>query len=51
MASVLVLAEHRCGEIKKVTFELLTVARQFGEPMALHIQGHSILSPTAISIS
>jgi electron transfer flavoprotein alpha subunit len=32
MAEVLVLAEHADGEIKKVTFELLTLARRFGEP-------------------
>jgi electron transfer flavoprotein alpha subunit len=29
---VLVLAEHTDGEVKKVTFELLTLARRFGEP-------------------
>jgi len=27
-----VLAEHTDGEVKKVTFELLTLARRFGEP-------------------
>jgi electron transfer flavoprotein alpha subunit len=32
MAEVLVLAEHADGEVKKVTFELLTLARRFGEP-------------------
>jgi electron transfer flavoprotein alpha subunit len=32
MAEVLVLAEHAGGEIKKVTFELITLARRFGEP-------------------
>src|SRR5579875_2108550 len=32
MAEVLVLAEHTGGEVKKVTFELLTLARRFGEP-------------------
>ena len=31
MAEVLVLAEHSDGEVKKVTGELLTLARQFGE--------------------
>ena len=31
MAEVLVLAEHTGGEVKKVTLELLTLARQFGE--------------------
>jgi electron transfer flavoprotein alpha subunit len=33
MAVVLVLAEHSGGEVKKVTLELLTAARQFGEPV------------------
>jgi electron transfer flavoprotein alpha subunit len=32
MAEVLVLAEHAGGEVKKVTLELLTLARGFGEP-------------------
>ncbi|HTX27106.1 MAG TPA: electron transfer flavoprotein subunit alpha/FixB family protein [Streptosporangiaceae bacterium] len=32
MAEVLVLAEHADGEVKKVTCELLTLARKFGEP-------------------
>jgi electron transfer flavoprotein alpha subunit len=32
MAEVLVLAEHADGEVKKVTCELLTLARRFGEP-------------------
>ncbi|HEY4463344.1 MAG TPA: electron transfer flavoprotein subunit alpha/FixB family protein, partial [Streptosporangiaceae bacterium] len=31
MAEVLVLAEHTGGEVKKVTLELLTLARAFGE--------------------
>src|ERR1700744_6617987 len=37
MAEVLVLAEHSGGEVKKVTGELLTLARQFGEPAAVWI--------------
>jgi electron transfer flavoprotein alpha subunit len=32
MAEVLVLAEHTGGDVKKVTLELVTLARQFGEP-------------------
>jgi electron transfer flavoprotein alpha subunit len=32
MAEVLVLAEHSGGEVKKVTLELLTLARGLGEP-------------------
>ena len=39
MAEVLVLAEHSGGEVKKVTGELLTLARQFGEPAAVWIGG------------
>ena len=37
MAEVLVLAEHSGGEVKKVTGELLTLARQFGQPAAVWI--------------
>jgi electron transfer flavoprotein alpha subunit len=32
MAEVLVLAEHAGGDVKKVTLELITLARRFGEP-------------------
>jgi electron transfer flavoprotein alpha subunit len=32
VAEVLVLAEHSGGEVKKVTVELITAARSFGEP-------------------
>ena len=32
MAEVLVLAEHADGEVKKVTCELITIARRFGDP-------------------
>src|SRR5215469_9614483 len=32
MAEILVLAEHTGGEVKKVTCELITLARRFGEP-------------------
>jgi electron transfer flavoprotein alpha subunit len=35
MAVVLVLAEHSGGDVKKVTLEMLTLARQFGEPAAV----------------
>jgi electron transfer flavoprotein alpha subunit len=37
MAEVLVLAEHDGEAVKKVTGELLTLARQFGEPAAVWI--------------
>ena len=35
MAEVLVLVDHVDGEIKKITFELLTAARVLGEPSAV----------------
>lgn len=35
MAEVLVLVDHAGGEVKKVTFELLTAARELGEPAAV----------------
>jgi electron transfer flavoprotein alpha subunit len=37
MSEVLVLVEHADGEVKKVTYELLTAARQLGEPAAVVI--------------
>ncbi|MCZ3387477.1 MAG: electron transfer flavoprotein subunit alpha/FixB family protein [Actinomycetia bacterium] len=37
MAEVLVLVEHASGDVKKVTFELLTLARSLGEPSAVVI--------------
>jgi electron transfer flavoprotein alpha subunit len=35
MSEVLVLVEHADGEVKKVTYELLTAARALGEPAAV----------------
>jgi electron transfer flavoprotein alpha subunit len=35
MAEVLVLVDHLDGEVKKVTFELLTAAREIGSPSAV----------------
>jgi electron transfer flavoprotein alpha subunit len=37
MAEVLVLVEHTAGDVKKVTLEMLTKARQLGESSALFI--------------
>src|SRR5436190_23985313 len=37
MAEVLVLVEHVDGAPKKVTYELLTLARSLGEPAAVFI--------------
>ena len=37
MAEVLVLVEHVDGAVKKVTYELLTLARRLGEPAAVFV--------------
>src|SRR5258707_12620466 len=37
MAEILVLVDHLDGEVKKVTFELLTLARRHGEAAAVWI--------------
>ena len=37
MAEVLVLIDHADGEVKKPTYELLTIARRLGEPSAVFI--------------
>jgi electron transfer flavoprotein alpha subunit len=37
MAEVLVLVDHTDGEVKKVTSELLTLARRLGEPSAVFV--------------
>jgi len=37
MAEVLVLVEHADGVVKKVTYELLTLARRIGEPAAVFV--------------
>ena len=37
MAEVLVLVDHADGEVKKVTFELLTLAARLGEPAAVFV--------------
>jgi electron transfer flavoprotein alpha subunit len=37
MAEVLVLVEHADGAVKKVTYELLTMARRIGEPAAVFV--------------
>ena len=37
MAEILVLVDHADGEVKKVTLELLTLARWLGEPSAVFI--------------
>ncbi len=37
MAEVLVLVDHVDGNVRKTTFELLTIARRLGEPAAVFI--------------
>ena len=37
MAEVLVLVDHAAGEVRKSTFELLTIARRLGEPSAVFV--------------
>jgi len=37
MAEILVLVDHADGEVKKVTLELLTLARSVGEPSAVFV--------------
>ncbi len=37
MAEVLVLVDHANGDVRKATFELLTIARRLGEPSAVLI--------------
>ena len=37
MSEILVLVEHTAGDVKKVTLELLTKARELGEPSAVYI--------------
>jgi electron transfer flavoprotein alpha subunit len=49
MADILVLAEHADGRVKKVTFELLTLARQFGEPAAVWIGSGGQTAPPELA--
>ena len=47
MAQVLVLVDHVDGEVKKVTLELLTLARTLGEPVAVFVgDGADAAAPT-----
>ena len=45
MAEVLVLVEHSEGAVKKVTTELLTAARNLGEPSAVVIGAPGTAAP------
>jgi len=45
MAEILVLVEHGEGSVKKVTLELLTAARELGEPAAVVVGGPGAAAP------
>ena len=45
MAEVLVVVEHSGGEVKKVTLEMLTLARGLGEPAAVVLGGPGVAGP------
>ena len=47
MAEILVLVDHVDGNVKKVTFELLTLARSLGEPSAVWIGPGADVAPLA----
>ncbi len=45
MAEVLVVVEHSAGALKKVTLEMLTLARELGEPSAVVLGGPGVAGP------
>ncbi len=45
MAEVLVVVEHAAGAVKKVTLEMLTLARTLGEPSAVVLGGPGTAGP------
>ncbi|MEJ3749319.1 electron transfer flavoprotein subunit alpha/FixB family protein [Actinomycetes bacterium KLBMP 9797] len=45
MAEVLVVVEHSGGEVKKVTLEMLTLAREIGTPAAVVLGGPGTAAP------
>jgi len=47
MAEVLVVVEHSGGEVKKVTLEMLTLARELGTPAAVVLGGPGTAAPLA----
>ena len=51
MAEVLVLVDHLDGEVKKVTFELLTAAREIGSPSAVVVGAPGTASKLTLSVS
>ncbi|QIZ34364.1 electron transfer flavoprotein subunit alpha/FixB family protein [Saccharopolyspora sp. ASAGF58] len=51
MAEVLVLVDHVDGEVKKVTYELLTAARRLGEPSAVVVGGPGTTGKLAESLA
>jgi electron transfer flavoprotein alpha subunit len=51
MAEVLVVVEHSGGEVKKVTLEMLTLARELGTPAAVVLGGPGAAAPLADKLS
>ena len=45
MAEILVVVEHSQGSVKKVTLEMLTLARELGEPAAVVLGGPGTAAP------
>ncbi|GLI02960.1 electron transfer flavoprotein subunit alpha/FixB family protein [Phytohabitans aurantiacus] len=51
MAEVLVVVEHSGGEVKKVTLEMLTLARELGTPAAVVLGGPGTAAPLQDKLS
>jgi electron transfer flavoprotein alpha subunit len=51
MAEVLVVVEHSGGEVKKVTLEMLTLARELGTPAAVVLGGPGAAAPLVEKLS
>ncbi|BCB87452.1 electron transfer flavoprotein subunit alpha/FixB family protein [Phytohabitans suffuscus] len=51
MAEVLVVVEHSGGEVKKVTLEMLTLARELGTPAAVVLGGPGTAAPLVDKLS
>ncbi|MDQ7911454.1 electron transfer flavoprotein subunit alpha/FixB family protein [Phytohabitans sp. ZYX-F-186] len=51
MAEVLVVVEHSGGEVKKVTLEMLTLARELGTPSAVVFGGPGVVGPLVGKLS
>jgi electron transfer flavoprotein alpha subunit len=51
VAEVLVVVEHSGGEVKKVTLEMLTLARELGTPAAVVLGGPGTVGPLVDKLS